>query len=158
MFDRSRDSRARPGVRQGQTPWQYNGWSVAGEANPAGQSDRDRRLVGLRGWLAGARALLSNAIFLLSPKARFALGLAFLAVVLLGISALLSLPSAPLKLVCRHDSPSADLPIDRDSEVRGSKIVAAHELEGRGGQGQECGDAQQDHRQECEAKGEPGFR
>jgi len=90
---------------------------VAGEANPAGQSDRDRRLAGLRGWLAGARALLSNAISLLSPKARFALGLAFLAVVLLGISALLSLPSATLKLVCRHDFRSADLTVSIDREV-----------------------------------------
>ena len=74
-------------------------------------------LVGLRAWLADARGLLGDAISRLSPKARFALGLAFLAMVLLGISALLSLPSATLKLVCRHDFRSADITVSIDGEV-----------------------------------------
>jgi hypothetical protein len=73
--------------------------------------------VGLRAWLAGAQALLWNALLSLSPKQRFALGLAFVAVVLLGVSALVSLPSATLKLVCRHDFRSADITVSIDGEV-----------------------------------------
>lgn len=90
---------------------------MALEGGPVGESDRDRKPVGLRGWLAGARARLSNAVSVLSPTARFALGLAFLAAVLLGISALLSLPSATLKLVCRHDFRSADITVSIDGEI-----------------------------------------
>lgn len=85
--------------------------------NPAGPSDRDRTVVGLRARLAGAQACLLDALKSLSPKARFALGLAFLAVVLLGVSTLLSLPSATLKLVCRHDFRTADLTVSIDGEV-----------------------------------------
>jgi len=73
--------------------------------------------VGLRVWLADARALLASALSRLSPKARFALGLAFLAMVLLGICAFLSLPSATLKLVCRHDFRSADITVSIDGAV-----------------------------------------
>jgi hypothetical protein len=90
---------------------------VALEGGPVGEFDRDRKPVDLRGWRAGARARLSTAISVLSPTARFALGLAFLAAVLLGISALLSLPSATLKLVCRHDFRSADITVSIDGEI-----------------------------------------
>jgi hypothetical protein len=60
---------------------------------------------------------LLDVVKSLSPKARFALGLAFLAVVLLGIATAVSLPSATLKLVCRHDFRSADLTVSVDGEV-----------------------------------------
>jgi hypothetical protein len=53
----------------------------------------------------------------LSPKARLALALGFVAAVLLGISAYLLLPSASLKLVCRHDFRSAELTVSIDGEV-----------------------------------------
>ena len=81
--------------------------------------------MGLRAWLAGARALLWKALWSLSPKARFALGLAFLAALLLGVSALVALPSATLKLVCRHDFRSADITVSIDGEVV-HKIGRAH--------------------------------
>lgn len=90
---------------------------MAGEANPARPSDGDPTVVGFHARLAGAQAHLLNALWGLSAKARFALGLAFLAVVLLGVSAALSLPSATLKLVCRHDFRSADLTVSIDGEV-----------------------------------------
>ena len=71
----------------------------------------------LRLSVAHGRARISEAIGRLSPKARFALSLGCVAVVLLGISALLSLPSATLRLVCRHDFRSADLTVSVDGEV-----------------------------------------
>ena len=43
-----------------------------------------------------------------------------------------------------------DLAIDRDREVGASEIVAADELQRRGGEEQERGDAEQDRRQETE--------
>lgn len=60
---------------------------------------------------------MSNAVGLLSPRARLALSLGFLAAVLLGISAFLFLPSATLQLVCRHDFRSADITVSIDGEV-----------------------------------------
>ncbi len=90
---------------------------MAGEANPAGTSENDRTVVGLRARLAGAKGHLLDALGGLSGKARFALGLALLAMFLLGVSAAVSLPSATLKLVCRHDFRSADLTVSIDGEV-----------------------------------------
>ena len=68
-------------------------------------------------------AQVSNAVRRLSPKARFALSLAFLATLLLGVSAFVFLPSATLKLVCRHDFRSADLTVSIDGEVVHSETV-----------------------------------
>ncbi len=67
--------------------------------------------------MAQARARLSNAVWRLSPRAGFALSLGFLAAVLLGISAFVSLPSATLQLVCRHDFRRADITVSIDGEV-----------------------------------------
>jgi hypothetical protein len=53
----------------------------------------------------------------LSPKARLALSLGFLAAILLCVSAYLSLPSSTLRLVCRHDFRSADLTVWIDGSV-----------------------------------------
>jgi hypothetical protein len=71
----------------------------------------------LRLSVAHGRARISDAVGRLSPKARFALSLAGVAVVLLGIAAVWSLPSATLRLVCRHDFRSADLTVSVDGEV-----------------------------------------
>jgi hypothetical protein len=72
-------------------------------------------------WLVSSvtrlRALLANAVWRLSPRARLALGLGLLAAVLLGISAFLFLPSATLQLVCRHGFRSADITVSIDGEV-----------------------------------------
>jgi hypothetical protein len=58
-----------------------------------------------------------NAVRRLSPKARFALSLGLLAAILLCVSAYLSLPSATLRLVCRHDFRSADLTVWIDGSI-----------------------------------------
>ena len=67
--------------------------------------------------MAQAGARLANAVWRLSPRAGLALSLGFLAAVLLGISAFVSLPSATLQLVCRHDFRSADITVSIDGEV-----------------------------------------
>ena len=67
--------------------------------------------------MARARARLGSAVGRLSPRARFALSLALVALVLLGISVVLSLPSATLRLVCRHDLRSADITVSIDGAV-----------------------------------------
>ena len=72
---------------------------------------------GLRQSGAEIRARLSSEVGRLSAKARFALSLALVAVVLLGISALMSLPSATLRLVCRHDFRSAEITVSIDGDV-----------------------------------------
>jgi hypothetical protein len=90
---------------------------MALEDDPPGRSDRDRKPRNLAQFVAEARALLSNVVGRLSPKARFALSLGFVALVLLGISGLLSLPSATLRLVCRHDFRSADITVSIDGDV-----------------------------------------
>jgi hypothetical protein len=58
-----------------------------------------------------------NAARRLSPKARLALSLGFLAAILLCVSAYLSLPSATLRLACRHDFRSADLTVWIDGSI-----------------------------------------
>jgi hypothetical protein len=58
-----------------------------------------------------------NAVRHLSPKARLALSLGLLATILLGVSVYLSLPSATLRLVCRHDFRSADLTVWIDGSI-----------------------------------------
>jgi hypothetical protein len=73
--------------------------------------------------VAQAWAQVSNAVRRLSPKARFALSLAFLAAILLAFSAFLFLPSATLKVACRHDFRSADLTLSIDGEVVRSDTV-----------------------------------
>jgi hypothetical protein len=90
---------------------------VALEDNSPGRSGRDLKANSLWQSVAQARARLSDAVGRLSPKARFALSLGFVALVLLGISALLSLPSATLRLVCRHDFRSADITVSIDGNV-----------------------------------------
>jgi hypothetical protein len=67
--------------------------------------------------MAQARARLSKTVWRLSPRAGLALALGFLAAVLVGISAFLSLPSATLQIVCRHDFRSADITVSIDGEV-----------------------------------------
>lgn len=67
--------------------------------------------------MAQVRARLSNTVWRPSPRAGLALLLGFLAAVLLGISAFLSLPSATLQLVCRHDFRNADITVSIDGEV-----------------------------------------
>jgi len=90
---------------------------VALEDNSPGRSGRDTSSHGFRQSVDHAWARLSDAVGRLTPKARFALALGFVAVVLLGISALVSLPSATLRVVCRHDLRSADLTVSIDGEV-----------------------------------------
>lgn len=63
------------------------------------------------------RLPVADAVRSLSPKARFALSLGLLAAILLGISTLLSRPSATLSLVCRHDFRKADIAVSIDGEV-----------------------------------------
>jgi hypothetical protein len=58
-----------------------------------------------------------NAARRLSSKARVALSLGLLAAILLGVSVFLSLPSATLRLVCRHDFRSADLTVWIDGNI-----------------------------------------
>jgi hypothetical protein len=59
----------------------------------------------------------------LSPKARFALALGMVAVVMIAVSAFLSLPSATLRLVCRHDFRSADITVSIDGDVLHTSAV-----------------------------------
>lgn len=66
---------------------------------------------------------MSTAVARLSPKARFSLSLGIVAVVLLGISAFLSVPGAILRVVCRHDFRTADLTISIDGEVLHTSAV-----------------------------------
>ncbi|HXB57244.1 MAG TPA: hypothetical protein VN461_20940 [Vicinamibacteria bacterium] len=58
-----------------------------------------------------------DAVRRLSPKGRFALSLGLLAAILLAVSVFLSLPSATLKLVCRHDFRTAELTVWIDGSV-----------------------------------------
>ena len=72
---------------------------------------------GLGRFVAEAWARLSKGRWRLSPKAGLALALGLLASVLLGISALLFLPSATLQLVCRHDFRNATITVSVDGDV-----------------------------------------
>ncbi len=90
---------------------------MAPEDSPLPRSGRDLTLHRLVSSAARIRARLSNAVWLLSPRARLALSLGFLAAVLLGVSAFLFLPSATLQLVCRHAFRNADITVSIDGEV-----------------------------------------
>ena len=61
--------------------------------------------------------LLKKAVGRLSPKARFAVSIGLVAMLLLGVSAFLSMPSATLKLVCRHEFRSAEITVSIDGDV-----------------------------------------
>lgn len=81
----------------------------------SGRSTRGRD--GWGGWWLGVRIPVADAVRNLSPKARFALSLALVATILLGIATFLLRPSATLRLVCRHDFRKADLTVSIDGEV-----------------------------------------
>jgi hypothetical protein len=78
-------------------------------------------------WIGSAldrgRALVPQAVWQLSPRARTALSLGLLAAILLGVSAAVFLPSATLLLVCRHDFRSAELTVSIDGEVVHTETV-----------------------------------
>ncbi len=67
--------------------------------------------------LTQVRARVSSVVWRVSPRARLALALGFLAAVMLGISAFVFLPSATLQLVCRHDFRSANITVSIDGDV-----------------------------------------
>jgi len=61
--------------------------------------------------------LLKKAAGRLSPKARFAVSIGLVAMLLLGVSAFFSMPSATLKLVCRHEFRSAEIAVSIDGDL-----------------------------------------
>lgn len=88
---------------------------MAIEGNSA--SGRGLDLHRLQESAARARARLAEAVGRLPPKARFALFLGLVALVLIAISVVLSLPSATIRLVCRHDLRSADMTVSIDGTI-----------------------------------------
>jgi hypothetical protein len=87
------------------------------EENPRGSSTLGLGSAALKRSAVQVRDGVWNAVRRLSPKARFALSLGLLAAILLSVSVFLSLPSATLRLVCRHDFRSADLTVWIDGSV-----------------------------------------
>jgi hypothetical protein len=87
------------------------------EENPGGQSKLALGSAALKRSAVQARDGVWNAVRRLSAKARFALSLGLVAAILLSISVFLSLPSATLRLVCRHDFRTADLTVWIDGSV-----------------------------------------
>lgn len=73
--------------------------------------------------MARLRSLLATSVARLSPKARFAISIGLVAMLLLGVSALLSMPSATLKLVCRHDFRNAEITVSIDGDVVHTETV-----------------------------------
>ena len=77
------------------------------DPNPAAPGQPVARLV----------SLLPKVMGRLSPKARFAMSIGLVAMLLLAISAFFSAPSATLRLVCHHDFRSAEMTISIDGDV-----------------------------------------
>jgi hypothetical protein len=90
---------------------------VTAEDKPGGPFGLGQKSAALKRSALQVRDGVWTAVRRQSPKARLALGLGALAAILLGISAYLSLPSATLRLVCRHDFRSADLTVWIDGDV-----------------------------------------
>ncbi len=90
---------------------------MAAEDNPERPSAVGLRTAAIRQSAAQVRDGVRDLVRHLSRKARFALSLGLLAAILLGVSAYVSLPSATLKLVGRHDFRSAELTVSVDGEV-----------------------------------------
>jgi hypothetical protein len=83
----------------------------------AGPSDPPPRATLLGQSTARLKAGLDTIVRPLSFKARIAIGLGILASVAVGIAVFLTLPSAMLNVVCRHDFRSVELTVSIDGDV-----------------------------------------
>jgi hypothetical protein len=93
------------------------------DRDPAGPSDGVRKASTLSLSTARIKAEVGTVVRQLSPRARIAVCLGLVGAVVVGVSALLSLPSATLRLVCRHDFRSVALTVSIDGEVVHSETL-----------------------------------